>query len=119
MAAGAATLNILRSGEAYARCEKLGAALEAEARHLFQRHGRGYALNRLGSLFTIFFTEQEVSGYRDVMSCDPARFAAFYRGLLEQHVCFPPSQFEACFISAAHDMDNIAQTVRAIDKALP
>jgi glutamate-1-semialdehyde 2,1-aminomutase len=118
MAAGGATLEILRSAETYARLEELGALLEEEIRQVFKRHGLGCALNRLGSLFTIFFTDREVSSYRDVMSCDLARFAAFYQRLLEQEIYFPPSQFETCFISAAHDADDIARTVGAIDKAL-
>jgi len=118
MAAGAATLKILRSGEVYARCDKLGARLESAVRQVLQQRGRGYVLNRLGSLFTLFFTDRDVLCYGDVMSCDTACFATFYRGLLAQGICFPPSQFEACFLSAAHDLNDMDRTVDAIDKAL-
>jgi glutamate-1-semialdehyde 2,1-aminomutase len=70
--------------------------------------------NRVGSMSTIFFTPEPVSNYGDAKRADTARFAQFFHYLLENGVYFPPSQFEAAFVSAAHTAEDIAHTARVI-----
>ena len=69
--------------------------------------------NRVGSMFTVFFTETRVDGYGSAMRCDTAAYARFFSAMLEHNVYFPPSQFEACFVSTAHSMDDIGRTLEA------
>ena len=72
-------------------------------------------INRVGSMFTLFFTDRPVNGYADVMACDTEAFGRFFHFALDEGIYLPPSQFEAAFISGAHteaDMDRLAEVVR-------
>lgn len=71
-------------------------------------------VNRVGSMFTIFFTDQPVTDWASAGRCDRARFGRFFHHLLENGVYFPPSQFEAAFVGAAHDAGAVAATAAAI-----
>ena len=71
-------------------------------------------VNRVGSMYTIFFTEGPVGNYEQAKRSDTARFGNFFHHLLEHGVYFPPSQFEAGFVSAAHTPEDIAYTTNAI-----
>jgi glutamate-1-semialdehyde 2,1-aminomutase len=81
--------------------------------------GTGIELNfsRISSLLTIFFTSNAALNYESVAAADTARFSRFFWQLLEQGIYWPPSQFEAAFISLAHSEEDIRATVSAIDKA--
>lgn len=70
----------------------------------------GACVNRVGSMSTIFFQPGPVRNYEDAKRSDTARFAKFFHHLLENGVYFPPSQFEAAFVSAAHTTEDIAYT---------
>ncbi|HZK43667.1 MAG TPA: glutamate-1-semialdehyde 2,1-aminomutase [Syntrophomonadaceae bacterium] len=118
MAAGSATLNILKDRDWYDRLEVMGHVLNNKLETLLESKGLFYEINRLGSMFSIFFSEQEINNYADVMTSDTEKHAMFYRELLKQGVYFPPAQFETCFISCAHDLEDIEKTVTAIDIAL-
>ena len=61
----------------------------------------------------LFFNERPVRNYEDATASDTSRYAAFFRGMLERGVYFAPSQFEACFMSAAHTSAEIDQTLEA------
>lgn len=74
----------------------------------------GVTVQRAGSMFTFFFTGRPVNSWQDAATCDTQRYAAFFHHLLENGVYFPPSQFEAAFVSAAHDDAAVKQTVGAI-----
>ncbi|MCX7605055.1 MAG: aspartate aminotransferase family protein, partial [Bryobacteraceae bacterium] len=74
----------------------------------------GVTVQRVGSMFTFFFTDRPVRSWEDAATCNTERYAAFFHHLLERGVYFPPSQFEAAFVSAAHDADAIEETVQAI-----
>ena len=69
-------------------------------------------------MFSLFFTEQEVYDYESVLNCDTEKYARFYRELLPAGIYFPPSQFEVCFVSAAHTIDDIDKTINAVSQAL-
>jgi glutamate-1-semialdehyde 2,1-aminomutase len=74
----------------------------------------GVTVNRVGSMFTMFFTETPVTDYETAKTSDTARFGKFFHHLLSEGVYFAPSQFEAGFVSAAHTEDDIERTRAAI-----
>ena len=73
----------------------------------------GITVNRVGSMFTFFFTREPVSDWESAKRSDTARFSAFFHWMLERGVYLAPSQFEAGFVSAAHSDADIARTVEA------
>ena len=108
VAAGLAMLRHLKSHpEIYSRFEAQSAAICAAA-------PAGTTANRVGAMLTIFFTSGPVTDYESAKKSDTAQFGAFHRHLLERGIYFPPSQFEAAFLSAAHSDNDIRTTVRAI-----
>ena len=107
VAAGLAMLRHLkRHPEVYDRLETRAAALCAAA-------PAGITVNRVGSMFTFFFTDGPVTDYESAKRSDTARFGRFFRAMLERGVYLPPSQFEAAFVSAAHTEEDIRQTIAA------
>jgi len=76
----------------------------------------GCCVNRVGSMSTIFFQPGPVRNYEEAKRSDTARFSKFFHHLLEHGIYFPPSQFEAAFVSAAHTAEDIAYTTRVISE---
>jgi glutamate-1-semialdehyde 2,1-aminomutase len=74
--------------------------------------------NRVGSMFTWFFTDQQVTDWKSASACDTARFGRFHNAMLNAGVWLPPSQFEAAFLSVAHTPRDIEETVAAAREAL-
>ncbi len=74
--------------------------------------------NRVGSMFTFFFTDKQVTDWESAATCDTARFGRFHNAMLNAGVWLPPSQFEAAFMSAAHTKQDIDQTIAAAREAL-
>ncbi len=118
MAGGIATLKELRDGKIYQYLDDLGGLLEKGLRDVIRSTGANITLNRLGSMFSWFFTPEEVTDYASVMTCDTERYAKFFASMLAKGVSLPPSQFETCFISAAHTRQDIEYTVEAFAKAI-
>jgi len=118
MTAGLATLEILFQDPPYARLEAYGKALEQGLQALFSAAGVPVAINRVGSMLTVFFREGPVQTYTDAVACDTERFKVFFHGLLQQGVYWPPSQFEAAFFSVAHGEEELAKTLEAAEQAL-
>jgi glutamate-1-semialdehyde 2,1-aminomutase len=118
VAAGLKILEIIRRPGFYERLDamagKLAEGLKAEA----ARARVPFTVNRVGSMFTAFFAGDPVTDYASAKKADAQRFARFFRGLLERGVYFPPSQFEAAFVSSAHSDDDVTETVRAAGEVL-
>ena len=91
--------------------------LEARAAELCAAAPAGVTVNRVGSMFTWFFTNQPVTDYESAKRSDTARFARFFRGMLERGIYLAPSQFEAAFVSAAHSEEDIRETIAAAGEA--
>lgn len=107
VAAGLAMLKHLKAHpEIYAELESKGAALAAAA-------PKGVTVNRVGSMFTFFFNPGPVTDYETAKCSATARFAEFFRAMLERGIYLPPSQFEAAFVSAAHTAADIERTAGA------
>jgi glutamate-1-semialdehyde 2,1-aminomutase len=87
--------------------------LEARAAQLTAWTPPGVTINRVGSMFTFFFTPGPVTDWDSAKQCDTARFGKFFHFLLERGVYIAPSQFEAGFVSAAHTEEDIRLTVEA------
>ncbi len=116
-AAGLATLELLRAPGTYERLEALGKKLEAMFVSAAKRARIELSVQRVGSMLTPFFTSGPVRSWDDAARCDKARFGRFHHALLDAGMYWPPSQFEAGFISLAHDDAALADTERAIDRA--
>jgi glutamate-1-semialdehyde 2,1-aminomutase len=118
MAAGLATLRELQRPGFFegidARAQRLVAGIESAA----AEHAVPVRVNRVGSLFTVFFTDNEVTDYASARMADTKRHAAFFHALLEGGVYFPPSQFEATFVSDAHTAADLEATISVADAAL-
>jgi glutamate-1-semialdehyde 2,1-aminomutase len=91
--------------------------LEARTAELCAAAPAGITVNRVGSMFTFFFTDRPVTDYESAKRSDTARFGRFFRAMLERGVYLAPSQFEAGFVSAAHTEEDIRQTVAAAREA--
>ena len=112
VAAGLAMLRHLESHpEIYDNLERQGAKLAAAA-------PAGVTVNRVGSMFTFFFSDKPVTEYESAKRSDTAKFGKFWRAMLDQGVYLAPSQFEAAFLSAAHTDADIANTITAARAAL-
>ncbi|KUG04691.1 glutamate-1-semialdehyde aminotransferase [hydrocarbon metagenome] len=118
MAAGSATLKLLKNTDLYTNLEYLGQYMVKGLKESLLSRGLKYQINHLGSMFSLFFTDQEVKDYDTAVSSDTRTFAKFYKTLLSEGVYFPPSQFEVCFISNAHTQSDLDRTVAVIEKAL-
>ena len=116
VSAGLATLNQL-DASLYERQEARGAKLEAGLREAASKAGGPFCVQRLGSMITLFFTEGPVRNFSDAGG-DTERFARFHRGLLERGIYWPPSAYEAAFISDAHSDDDIEKTIAAATEAV-
>ena len=87
--------------------------LETRAAQLTAFTPSGVTINRVGSMFTFFFTPRPVTDWESAKSSDTARFGKFFHFMLERGVYLAPSQFEAGFVSAAHSEEDIRHTVEA------
>jgi glutamate-1-semialdehyde 2,1-aminomutase len=115
MAAGLATVRYLRihKGTLYPLLDKLSAELTDGVTAAAKDAGVPMRCNRVGSMFTWFFTEGPVTDWTSAAKCDTEAFARFFRGMLDKGIYLPPSQFEAAFLSAAHTEKDVEQTIAA------
>lgn len=117
VAAGLKTLEILRRPGTYEQLEAASAKLASGLAAAAAKAGVPLTVNRQGSMFTCFFTGGPVRDYASAKQSDTARFGRFFRSLLEHGVYFPPSQFEAAFVSTAHRERDLTSTLDAAAKA--
>ncbi len=117
LAAGLATLENLTS-EVYQELERKGALLEQGLVEAITNCGVKAQLNRVGSMLSVFYTDQRVEDNETAFSTDRALYGRLFHGLLQRGVYPPPSALETWFVSAAHDDSQIEQTVTAFKAAL-
>lgn len=114
MAAGIETLRIIDEDEQfYSRLEQNCNYLFDGIRENLMETQSKLTLNTCGSMFTLFFTGNPVSDFDSAKTSDTDRFAKYFNQMLEQGIYLPPSQFEACFVSAAHSRDDLDRTIAA------
>jgi glutamate-1-semialdehyde 2,1-aminomutase len=118
VAAGLAALRRLEMEKPYAKLEALAMRLEKGLRDALSRAGVAGSVNRVGSMFTLFFTDQNVIDFTTAKTCNSERFNSWFHAMLEVGIYLPPSQFEAAFISTAHSEKDIDRTIEAARSAL-
>jgi glutamate-1-semialdehyde 2,1-aminomutase len=119
MAAGIATVGYLQehATEIYPHLEATAKAMTEGVAAEAARAGVPLTLNRVGSMWTWFFTPGPVANYAQAALSDTTAFGRFHRAMMERGVWLPPSQFEACFLSAAHGGAEVAATLAATREA--
>jgi glutamate-1-semialdehyde 2,1-aminomutase len=118
MAAGLATIEVLRDAPPYDRLEALADRLEDGLRRAASDAKVPHVVQRVGSMLTLFFHDGPVRNYDDARRSDTRLFGRFFWEMLARGVYLPCSQFEAAFVSAAHDEADIDHTVAAASAAL-
>jgi glutamate-1-semialdehyde 2,1-aminomutase len=120
MAAGIATLCQLKANRQpfYKQLDDRAGKLVAGITAAAQEAGVAMTANRVGSMFTFFFTDKQVTDWESAATCDTAKFGRFHGALLDAGVWLPPSQFEAAFLSLAHTQGDIDDTIAAAREAL-
>lgn len=115
--AGLTMLRLLKSIDPYPQLEQATARLVAGFDEAARAAGVATTSNRVGSMFTTFFTPEQVNDWASANRSDRAAFARFFHALLDEGIYLAPSQFEAAFVSAAHTEEIIEQTIAAARRA--
>jgi len=117
MTAGIVTLKVLQREGVWERLEALTKRLTAGLGEAARAAGVPIQQTRVGTMFATFFTETPIRDWQSVKTCDTDRFARFFRAMLERGVYLAPSQYEAGFMSLAHDEAAIDATIEAAREA--
>ena len=114
VAAGLATFDVIdATPDLYERLERTGATLESSLRHALESAGMAATVQRVGSMWTLFFSKAPVRSWDDAAAVDRDAYVRFFKGMLTRGVLLPPSPFESAFVSLAHDEAAIARTIDA------
>ncbi len=119
MAAGYTMLRYLSDHqETYGKLESNTKRIVSGYRETLEVLGLNYTINQIGSMYSLFFTDQQVVDFETAKSCDTALFGSYFNKMLEQGIYLAPSQFETLFVSAVLSDDDIDQIIRANDESL-
>jgi glutamate-1-semialdehyde 2,1-aminomutase len=118
MAAGIATLMQLKKPGFYENLDKKADLLATGLEKAAEKAGVKAKVDRAGSMLGLFFTDRDVKNFEDAKTSDLDMFAAYYKGMLEKGIYLAPSQFEALFVSAAHEVEHIDKTIEAAEEVL-
>ena len=117
MAAGIAALNYMEANKVCDKLESMCAILCGGLEKAAQAAGVPVEVHRLGSMFTVFFSDKPVTDFDSACACDLEAFKIYFHSMLEQGIYLPPSQFETNFISLAHSPEDIQKTIDCAAKA--
>ncbi len=117
VAAGLATLSILKSRNPYKLLEQTTAKFVQAIEDLARETGLSIRINRVASLWTLYFNNAPVVDLTSVQRSNPVLYSAFFHALLEKGVYLPPSPYEASFLSTTHSRPVLAKALAAIEKA--
>ncbi len=117
VAAGKATLELAREQGVYEKLEAIGAELQEIVESAAKKAGVTVTVQRVGAMLTPFFRDGAVKSWDDAAASDKERFGRWHAALIEQGVHWPPSQFEAGFLSTAHDSAALGHTKKAMEAA--
>jgi len=117
VACALAVLGLLKE-DVYRELARRTNSLVLPLREFVRKKKLPVAINSAASLFTVFFTPGPVTDFESARRSDTGRYAKFFHRLLEAGIFFPPSQFEACFVSLAHGRQDIDWTLAAVQKSL-
>lgn len=113
MAAGIATLKKLRDGLMFKKAENMTTILCNGIQDILNEKGLPYVLRQAGTMWCLYFSSDDIQNCDDVASCDMEGFSRYFHSMLENGVYLPPSQFEACFLSATHTEKDIEKSLKA------
>ena len=116
--AGLTTLKLLSQPGVYDELEERSGYLFEEMSRLTTKYKIPSSMNRVGSMGSVFFTDQKVVDFDTAQTSDTQKFANLFCAMLERGVYLAPSQFEAAFVSLAHDQEDIDKTLAAADEVL-
>jgi glutamate-1-semialdehyde 2,1-aminomutase len=118
MAAGLAMLGEIRAQPPYSDLERQAVRLADGLRDAAEKAALPVQANRVGSMMTLFFAAAPVRDYATATASNTARYGAYFRGMLERGVYFAPSQYEAAFVSTAHQAADLDLTIAAAQEVL-
>jgi glutamate-1-semialdehyde 2,1-aminomutase len=120
MAAGFKTLSILKTQKKkiYKQLEERSAQWENGFESVIKKYKLPLTQNRVGSMFTLFFTKENVTDYSSAKTSETKKFAQYFNAMLERGVYLAPSQFEAAFMSTAHTKAYVDRTLNAAEESL-
>lgn len=114
MSAGFAALNhIKKNPDIYEKLEEKSNYLETGFRESIKLLNKKFALNRVGSMMSLFFTENEVTDYKSAISSDTILFGKYFLLMLMKGIYLAPSQYEALFVSTEHTIEDLNYTIKA------
>lgn len=116
VAAGLATLNLVRAEGFHARLSATTTRLMQGLTEAAARHGVVFSAQSVGGMFGLYFRASVPNTYAEVMECDKEAFNRFFHAMLDAGIYLAPSAFEAGFVSAAHGEVEIAATLAAADQ---
>ncbi len=114
VAAGIATLELLKSENPYKRIDLATSRLCENLSNALKQSGIEHSINRVGSMFTLFFNPGPVTDYASTAKSDTKKYAKYFNHMLSAGIYLPPSQFEACFLSTAHKQQDFQKTIKAV-----
>jgi len=118
VAAGIATLKLLKSEGLYPALDNIAETLGDGIQQALLECDSEHTINRIGSMFTVFFNPGPVTDYVSATKSDTRAYARFHHAMLKQGIYLPPSQFEACFVSTRHKQSDIDRTIKAVRAAI-
>lgn len=119
MAAGYAALSYIKEHpEIYVQLEKSSMYLENGFKENLKAVGKNYAMNRVGSMMCMFFTEEPVVDFKSAVKSDTALYGEYFHEMLKRGIYLAPAQFEALFVSTAHTKEDLDKTIEAQKEAL-
>lgn len=118
MAAGLATLKILKEKPPYDELDKLGDMLFSGLKRVAEAAGVNVVINRAGSMGSLFFTDEPVTDFETAKASDENLFKRYFRSMLEQGIYLAPSPYEAAFLSTAHSEETVRKTIECASIAL-
>lgn len=119
MAAGYAQLNQLNDNpEIYTQLEKSTTSIVDGFKKVLKKKKLNYTMNQIGSMFSLFFTDQHVTDFESAKTCNTEEFGAYFRSMLDQGVYLAPSQFESLFVSSCIEKEEVKKIVSAFENYL-
>jgi glutamate-1-semialdehyde 2,1-aminomutase len=118
MAGGIKTLKLLREPEVYEKLDYRTSYLTDELLKKAAKADIPVTINRVASMFTLYFGKGPIRNYEDAKKCDRKHFVKYFHGMLEEGIYLPPSPYEAWFLSTAHSPEDLDKTIAAHERVL-
>ena len=117
MAAGIASLKLLKESNPYDRLDSMGKELAKGLLSMAKDRGIALQVPQAGSMFSLFFTDSPVTRFEEAVDAKHEHFKSFFHTCLKNGLYLPPSSYETCFISSSHSGDDISQTLDIFNRA--